>query len=49
MQLICRTFAFLVIASAISGCASNSNKHDTSPCACEFTPLNITSVGVGHA
>lgn len=40
-----RLFLVLVLAALITGCASNSNKFDKSPCACEFERLNTGTDG----
>jgi hypothetical protein len=40
-----RLFLVLVLAALITGCASNSNKFDKSPCACEFELLNTGTDG----
>lgn len=40
-----RLFLLLALAALIGGCASTSNKFDKSPCACDFTPLNMVTLG----
>lgn len=40
-----RALCLLFVAGVISGCASNSGAFEKSPCACEFSPINMTIDG----
>lgn len=40
-----RLFAALLFVALVTGCAGTSNKFETSPCACDFKPLNTGNFG----
>lgn len=50
LQKAWRLLLALFLVAFISGCAHTSSRFEVSPCACDFTPLNIESFqGAGHA
>lgn len=44
LNRLSRIIQGLVIATVISGCATNSASLEKSPCACDFTPANTPNV-----